>query len=131
MATLSVCLVVVIVQVALSGERALTALGSAVIGLFTSVQSQMRLEVTFLVESLAAVLKWTDEVTLALVLFEMHLEALLPTVALIAALDRADEVLGLLMGLRMVAQVTLRHERLVAARKVALERTIIFQLQHG
>ena len=110
MATLSVSLVKVIIQVALRCEGALTALGGAVIGLFTSVQSQMRLEVTFLVESLAAVLKWTDEVTLALVLFEMHLKALLPTVALIAALDRTDEVLGLLMRLRMVPQVTLRHE---------------------
>ena len=88
----------------------------------------MRLQVPLLVEGFAAVFKGTHKVSLALMLLQVHLEALLPTVGLVAALDRAHKVLGLLMRLHVVPQVTLGHERLLASREIALERPEVLEL---
>ena len=43
------------------------------VGLLTSVQSEMGLEVALLVESFATVLEGTDEVPLTLVFLQVHL----------------------------------------------------------
>ena len=94
--------------------------------LLTRVQAQVRLQVPFLVERLAAVLERTYEVSHPIVLLQVNLEALLATVGLVAALYRTHEVLLDLVGLCMVAQVPLRHERLRASFKVALERPMVF-----
>ena len=73
--------------------------------LLTSVQSQVRLQVALLVEGFLAVFERTDEVTCAIVLLQVHLEALLTTVRLIAARDRADEVFLLLVCFGVISQM--------------------------
>lgn len=75
----------------------------------------MGLEVAFLVEGFLAVLKGTDKVADPIVLLHVDFKPLLPTVRLAAASDRAHEVLLAHVGLRVVPQMTLGHERLVAA----------------
>ena len=79
--------------------------------LLTSVQSKMRLQVALLVEGFLAVFERTDEVTCAIVLLQVHLEALLPTVGLIAALDWTDKIFLLLVRFSMISQMALGHKR--------------------
>ena len=79
--------------------------------LLTSVQSKMRLQVALLVEGFLAVFEWTDEVTCAIVLLQVHLEALLPTVGLIAALDWTDKIFLLLVRFSMISEMALGHKR--------------------
>ena len=50
------------------------------VGFFTSVQSQMRLQISLLVEGLLAVFEGANEVARPVVLLQVHLEALLTTV---------------------------------------------------
>ena len=73
------------------------------VGFFTSVQSQMRLQISLLVEGLLAVFEGANEVARPIVLLEVHFEALLATVGFIAALDRADKVFLLLVRLRVIS----------------------------
>ena len=47
---------------------------------FTSVQSQMCLQISLLIEGLLAVFEGADEVARPVVLLQVHLEALLTTV---------------------------------------------------
>ena len=47
---------------------------------FTGVQSQMRLQISLLIEGLLAVFEGAHEISRPVVLLQMHLEALLTTV---------------------------------------------------
>ena len=80
------------------------------VGFLTSVQSQMRLQVAFFIEGFLAVFEGADEVACPIVLLQVYFEALLATVGLITALDRADKVFLLLVRLSVISQVALRHE---------------------
>ena len=93
--------------------------------LFSSVQSHVGLEVSFLIESFAASLVRTDEVLDAIVLLDMDIESLDATVGLIAALDGALVHLDCLMGLKVVFEVASRHEILATPLKLTLEWTIV------
>ena len=106
------CFQEVVIQMTLSSEGLLTVFSGAVVRFFTGMQSEMCLQVALFVESFLAVLKGTHEITRSIVLLQVHLEALLPTVRLIAALDGTDKVFLLLMGFRVVTQVPLGHETL-------------------
>ena len=75
------------------------------VGFFTSVQSQMRLQISLLVEGLLAVFEGANEVARPVVLLQVHLEALLTTVRFIAARDRADEVFLLLVCFGVISQM--------------------------
>lgn len=57
---------------ALRRKSFLAAFSTAVVRLFTRVESQMRFEVTFLVESFRAVFKRADEVFCPIVALQMH-----------------------------------------------------------
>jgi len=98
------------------------------VGLLAGVQSEMRLQVSFLIECLLAILKWTDKITRSIVLLQVHFKALLATVGFIAALDWTDKIFLLLVSLCVIAQVALGHEGFSAAGVRARERTIILQL---
>ena len=95
----------------------------------TGVETQVGLEVAFLVKRLVAVVERTHEVAHAVVLFQVHLQPLLPTVRLLAARNRTDKVFLGFVRVFVVAQVTLRHERLVAPGVLALKRPILLQLR--
>ena len=95
----------VVVKMTLCRKRLITILRRAVVRLFASMQSQMRLQVSFLIEGFLTVLKWTDEVPRPVMLLQVHFQALLPTVRLITALYRTYKVLLLLMSLSMVSEV--------------------------
>ena len=125
---LSVRLVIVIVEVALRRERTLAPLGRAVVRLLARVQPQVCLQVPLLIEGFTTVFEGTHKVTLAFMLLQMHFQALLPTVGLVAALDRANKVLGLLVSLHVVPQVALGHERLFASWEIALKRSKVLEL---
>ena len=62
-------------------------------------------------------------------LFDVDLEPLRSAVGLPATLDRANEVLYVKMRLKVVLQVALRHERLVAAISETRKRPIVLQLK--
>ena len=79
---------------------------------FTGMQSEMCLQVALFVESFLAVLKGAHIIARSIVLLHVHLEALLTTVGLIAALDGADKVFLLLMCFGVISQVPLGHETL-------------------
>ena len=71
--------------------------------LFASVQSQMRLQVSFLIECLLTVLKGADKVSRPIMLLQVHFQALLSTVGLVTALDRTDKVFLLLVSFGVIA----------------------------
>ena len=100
------------------------------IGFFTGMKSQMRLQVSFFVECFLAVLKGAYEVTRPIVLLQVNFQSLLSTVRLVTALDRADKVLLLLVRFSVISQVTLRHERFGATGVRTCKWTIILQLKN-
>lgn len=118
----------VVIEVALGRERFVTANRCTMIGFFTCVEAQVGLEISFFIKSLFTVFKWANEISNSIVLLHVDFEALLSTVGLVAASDRAHKVLLRHMGLRVVPQMALRHERLVAAFKAAGEGAEVFDL---
>ena len=62
----------VVIEVSLCGERLVTVFAGTMVGFLACVQTEMRLEVSFLVECLLTVLERTDKVALAFMFFQMH-----------------------------------------------------------
>jgi len=67
------------------------------------MKSKMSFKISLFIESLATVFKWTDEVSIAIVLLQVDFKSLLTTVRFVATLDRADEILLGLMRFSMVS----------------------------
>ena len=88
----------------------------------------MRFEISLFIESFDTVFKGADVVSIARMLLKVHLQTLLPTVRLIATLDRTDKVLHRLVCVGVVAQVAARHKRFATPWLLALKRPIIFEL---
>ena len=119
----------VVVKVPLRRKRLRAVLRRTMIRLFTCMKPQMRLQVSLFVEGFLAVLKGANKVSRPIVLLQVHFQALLSTVRLVTTLNGADKVLLLLVCFSVISQVTLGHERFVAARVRTSKRTIILQLK--
>ena len=91
-----------------------------VIRLLSSVQSEMGLKITFLIECFATVFKWADIVFDPIVLLYVDVQSLNPTVRLIAPLDGTSVGLNILVRFHVILQVTFGHEVLLTT----LHRTL-------
>ena len=96
--------------------------------LLACVKTQVGLQISFLKERLAASFEGTDIVAHAIVLLDVHLQSLLSAVRLPAPLDWTDELLLLKMRLKVILEVSFRHERLVASGLRAGKGSVILQL---
>jgi hypothetical protein len=87
----------------------------------------MRLEVSLLKEGTATVFEWADEVPAPIVILYVNLQSLNAAVGLRAALHWAYVLLDKRVGLAMILEVSLGHERFTAAFELAGERPEILK----
>ena len=100
----------VIVEVALRRKGLFAPEVGAVVGFFTCVDPQMRLQIPFLVEGPLALLVRADELLVPRVGLQVHLQPLVATVGFIAPFERALILLHIQMRIHMVVEVSLGHE---------------------
>jgi hypothetical protein len=105
-------LINMIIEVALGGKRLKAPSDIAVVGSLTSVDPHVGLQVTLLVECTATVRLRADVLFLAHMSLQMHIEAQLPSIGLVTALEGAPEGLLFYMRLHVIVKVTFRHEGL-------------------
>ena len=77
------------------------------IGLLTSVQPQVSLQVALLVERLFAIIERADKIFSACMPLQMHFQTLLSIKGRPAALNRTDEILLVFVRVCVVSQMPL------------------------
>jgi len=83
-------------------------------------------EISLFIECSLALLVWAYELFFSGMCFHVYLKSLDSTVGLVATLEVADELLYLEVGVHMVVQVTLGHERFAATWLLARKRPILY-----
>ncbi len=99
----------------LSRERLKTPCNIAMIRLFTSMNSKMCFEITFLIECSLALFIRTDVFFLAKMSFQMNFKSLLPAIRIGAPFECTLILFDLQMSLHMIIQMAFSHKRFTTA----------------
>ena len=113
-----------IIEVTLCRERLHAPSNIAMIRFLSCVNSQVRLQVSFLVKSALAFFVRTHKFLFSSVSFHMYLQSLLPTVRFVAPFKGAHVLFDFEMRFKMVIKVSFSHEALITVLVGAGKRSL-------